>query len=141
MCEKGIGKLKHIRAKIDLDDNATPRFHKARPVPYALRPKVDAELLSLEESNILSKVDRSDWATPIVPVLRTVQYPLPRIEDIFSSLAGGEKFSKMYPSQAYLQMEVEESSRKMLTINTHKGLYQYNGLYLALHQLQPSGKE
>ena len=50
MCEKGIGKLKHIRAKIDLDDNATPRFHKARPVPYALRAKVDAKLLSLEES-------------------------------------------------------------------------------------------
>ena len=148
--EKGIGKLKHITAKIELDDNATPRFHKARPVPYALRPKIDAELLNLEESNILSKVNWSDWATPIVPVikkgksggvricgdfkvtinpvLRTVQYPLPRIEDIFSSLAGGEKFSKIDLSQAYLQMEVEESSRKLLTINTHKGLYQYNRL-------------
>uniref|UniRef100_A0A3B3Q5Y7 ribonuclease H n=1 Tax=Paramormyrops kingsleyae TaxID=1676925 RepID=A0A3B3Q5Y7_9TELE len=57
-----------------------------------------------------------------------MQYPLPRIEDIFSSLAGGEKFSKIDLSQAYLQMEVEESSRKFLTINTHKGLYQYNRL-------------
>ncbi|XP_062864461.1 uncharacterized protein K02A2.6-like [Trichomycterus rosablanca] len=148
--EKGIGKLKHIKAKIELDDNATPRFHKARPTPYALRKKIDTELQSLEASGILSKVDWSDWATPIVPVikkgksggvricgdfkvslnpvLRTVQYPLPRIEDIFSSLAGGEKFSKIDLSQAYLQMEVEESSRKFLTINTHKGLYQYNRL-------------
>ena len=48
----------------------TPRFHKARPVPYALRPKIDAELLSLDESNILSKVDWSDWATPIVLVIK-----------------------------------------------------------------------
>lgn len=148
--EKGIGKLKNIQAKIELDKDATPRFHKARPVPYALRPKIDAELQSLETSGILSKVDWSDWATPIVPVIKkgktgavricgdfkvsinpvlhTVQYPLPRIEDIFSSLAGGEKFSKIDLSQAYLQMEVEESSRKFLTINTHKGLYQYNRL-------------
>lgn len=54
--------------------------------------------------------------------------PLPRIEDIFSFLAGGEKFSKIDLSQAYLQMEVKESRRKFLTINTHKGLYQYNRL-------------
>lgn len=150
MFEKGIGKLKHIKAKIEIDKDANPRFHKARPVPYALHPNIDAELQNLETSGILSKVDWSDWATPIVPVmkkgksgevricgdfkvsinpvLRTVQYPLPRIEDIFSSLAGGEKFSKIDLSQAYLQMEVEESSKKFLTINTHKGLYQYNRL-------------
>ena len=65
-----------------------------------------------------------DFKVTINPVLRTVQYPLPRIEDIFSSLAGGEKFSKIDLSQAYLQMEVEESSRKLLTINTHMGLDQ-----------------
>ncbi|XP_049332430.1 uncharacterized protein K02A2.6-like [Astyanax mexicanus] len=69
-----------------------------------------------------------DFKVSINPVLRTVQYPLPRIEDIFSSLAGGEKFSKIDLSQAYLQMEVEESSKKFLIINTHKGLYRYNRL-------------
>jgi len=31
-------------------------------------------------------------------------------------------------AQAYLQMEVDECSHKYLTINTHKGLYQYNRL-------------
>ncbi|XP_053728751.1 uncharacterized protein K02A2.6-like [Synchiropus splendidus] len=41
---------------------------------------------------------------------------------------GGEKFSKIDLAQAYLQMEVEESSREFLTINTHKGLFQYNRL-------------
>lgn len=61
-------------------------------------------------------------------MLRTVEYPLPRIEDIFSSLAGGETFSKIDLSQAYLQMEVEKSSRKLVTINTHKRLYQYDRL-------------
>ena len=55
-------------------------------------------------------------------------YPLQRIEDIFASLAGGQKFSKLDLRQAYLQCEVEEESRKLLTINTYHGLYRYNRL-------------
>lgn len=151
---EGIGTLKGIKAKIELEEKATPRFHKARPVPYALRPKVDAELKSLEASGILTKVEWSDWATPIVPVIKkgkaeavricgdfkvsinpvlhTAQYPLPRIEDIFASLAGGEKFSKIDLAQAYLQMEIEESSKKFLTINTQRGLFQYNRLVFGI---------
>lgn len=54
------------------------------------------------------------------------QYPLPRVDDIFASLAGGQKFTKLDLRQAYLQFEVHPSSRKFLTINTHKGLYEYN---------------
>lgn len=148
--EQGIGTLKGIKAMIEVQENATAKFHKARPVPYAIRPKVEPELQCLVDSGVLSQVERSDWATPIVPVikrekaesvrkcgdfkvsvnpvLRTVQYPLPLIEDIFASLAGGEKFSKIDLAHAYLQMEVEESSKKFLTINTHKGLFRYSRL-------------
>ncbi|XP_039618275.1 uncharacterized protein K02A2.6-like [Polypterus senegalus] len=144
----GIGTLKHLKAQIVLEDNAVSRFHKARPVPYALRPKVEAELQRLEREGILTKVEWYEWATPIVPVvkgdgtvricgdfkvtvnpvLKTEQYPLPRIDKIFASLGRGEKFSKIDLAQAYLQMEVEDSSKKYLTINTTKGLYQYNRL-------------
>lgn len=152
--EKGIGTLKGIKARIELEDKASPRFHKARPVPYAIRPKVEAELVNLEQSGILSKVEWSEWSTPVVPVMKkgkaekvricgdfkvsinpvlhTVQYPLPRIEDIFASLSGGERFTKIDLAQAYLQMEVEDSSKKYLTINTHKGLYQYNRLVFGI---------
>ncbi|XP_030586939.1 uncharacterized protein K02A2.6-like [Archocentrus centrarchus] len=151
--KEGIGTLKNIKAQIILEDNAKPRFHKARPVPYAVRPKVEAELQHLEEQGILTKVEWSDWATPIVsvskkasdsvricgdfkvsvnPVLRIDQYPLPRIEDIFTAVAGGKHFSKIDLAQAYLQMEVEETSKKYLVINTHKGLYQYNRLVFGI---------
>ncbi|KAJ8417500.1 hypothetical protein AAFF_G00223430 [Aldrovandia affinis] len=44
---EGIGTLKHIKARIELEKDAKPRFHKARLVPYALRPKVEAELQHL----------------------------------------------------------------------------------------------
>ena len=39
-------------------------------MPYALKPKVDAELKRLESEGILEKVTFSDWATPIVPVVK-----------------------------------------------------------------------
>ena len=56
------------------------------------------------------------------------QYPLPKIEYIFATLAAGQHFSKMDLRQAYLQMEVEEESKKLLTINTSQGLFHYHRL-------------
>ncbi|CAM4472133.1 unnamed protein product [Caretta caretta] len=58
-------------------------------------------------------------------VLYAEQYPLPRIDDLFVGLAGGQKFSKIDLSQAYLQMHIHEKSQELLTIVTHKGLYRY----------------
>ena len=43
-------------------------------------------------------------------------------------MAGGKHFSKLDLRQAYDQMEVTEESKKYLTINMHKGLFQYNRL-------------
>ena len=62
------------------------------------------------------------------PQIETEQYPLPRIDDIFASLAGGDRFTKIDLRQAYHQMEVEQESRNCLTINMHQGLYRYNRL-------------
>ena len=107
---------------------------------------MEEELKRLESEGILSKVEWSDWATPIVPVpkqdgsvricggfkgtinpaLQAELYPLPRIEDIFANLAGGKKFSKIDLHQAYHQIELEKESIKYLTMNTSMGLFQYN---------------
>jgi hypothetical protein len=37
---------------------------------FALRPKVEQELDKLEKQNILTPVQVSDWASPVVPVLK-----------------------------------------------------------------------
>ncbi|XP_028416384.1 uncharacterized protein K02A2.6-like [Dendronephthya gigantea] len=127
-----IGRLSTVKAKLTLRENSQPKFCKARQVPYALRPKVEAELTKLQNDNILTKVEWSEWATPVVPVIKkngnVQEYPLPRIDDIFATLGRGGKFSKIDLRQAYLQVEMEEESKKLLTINTHKGLFQYNRL-------------
>ena len=43
-------------------------------------------------------------------------------------LAGGEKFTKLDLSQAYQQVPLDQNSRKYITVNTVKGLYQYTRL-------------
>ena len=49
---------------------ATPRFCRARPVPYAMRTKVEQELERLVCEGILEPVQHSDWAAHNVPVLK-----------------------------------------------------------------------
>ena len=55
-------------------------------------------------------------------------YPIPKIEDLFASLAGGRVFSKLDLSHAYLQVLLDEESRNLITVNTHKGLFRFNRL-------------
>ena len=66
------------------------------------------------------------------PELQAEQYPLHRIEDIFSRLAGGQRFLKIDLYQAYHQQGMEGDSKKYLSINTHIGLFQYNRLVLGI---------
>ena len=42
--QEGLGKVEGVKAKIHIDSSEKPRFFKARPVPYALREKIETEL-------------------------------------------------------------------------------------------------
>ena len=47
-----LGLLKDIQASVKVDETAPPRFHKPRPVPFALRNKVEEQLdKQVEEGN------------------------------------------------------------------------------------------
>ncbi len=140
--------IKDFKATIRVRQDATPIFQKARPVPYALREVVEKELDRMEKAGIISKIDRSDWAAPIVVVpksdksicicgdykvtinqnLEEETYPLPNTEDLFAKLAGGTLFSKLDLAHAYQQLKLDQQSEKYLTINTHRGLYKYHRL-------------
>ena len=142
---KDLGTFVGVQARIHVPDGTKPCFYKARPVPYAIREKVDHELTRLESLGIIEKIQFSNWATPIVPVIKpdgsiricgdyrvTVnksasvdKYPIPRIEDLQTKLSGGLRYTKLDMSNAYLQMTLEESSREYTTINTHRGLFRY----------------
>lgn len=52
-------------------------------------------------------------------------YPLPKTEDLLATLSGGKVFTKLDLNQTYQQVTLEEESRKLVTINTHRSLFQY----------------
>ena len=139
----GLGTLKGEKVKLYVDESAVPRFHKARPVPYIMKDKIEDELQRLQDDCIIEPVTFSKWAAPIVPVRKgtgvticgdykvTVnqaivedKYPLPKVDDLYMSLAGGTTFTKPCISTA----DIGEESREYVTINTHKGLFRYTRL-------------
>ena len=67
---KELERIKDIEAILKIKPNVTPKFHKARPVPYALRELVTKELDILESEGVIKTVTNSDWGSPIVPVLK-----------------------------------------------------------------------
>ena len=69
--QPGLGTLKGFEAKIHIDPGTKPRFFKARPLPYALKETVECELERLVQEGIITPVRYSDWAAPIVPVLKS----------------------------------------------------------------------
>ena len=136
------------QAKLYIKEGTVSKFYKARPVPFALQQQIEDELNRLESHGIIEPVCHSEWASPVVPVpkqngrmrlcvdfkvtlnpvLEIDQYPLPRVDDLLSTLSGGDKFTKIDLTSAYQQMLVEEHSRQYVTVNTHKGLYRYTRL-------------
>ena len=143
-----LGTITPFTAKLSVTPGASPKFFKPRSVPLALKERVESELDRLERDGVLEKTNYSEWAAPVVtvpkpdgqlrlcgdykvtvnPVLDVDQYPLPKPDDIFATLAGGKQFTTLDLSHAYNQLIMDEESRKFVTINTHKGLYQYTRL-------------
>ena len=119
--------------------------------------RVEDELDKLEKQGVWEKVQYSEWAAPIVTVLKdprdpagpiricgdyklTVNkvapldnYPVPSVTDQLATLNGGVVFSKLDLSQAYQQLPLEEGTRELLTISTHRGLYRPFRLQFGVH--------
>ena len=135
-------------AHLSLKQGVQPVFRRSHSVPFALRDKVGRELDRLEENGIIRRVEHAEWAAPIVPVnkddgslricgnyklsinpyLNIDRYPLPIPADLMASVTGGKRFSKLDLRAAYQHMPLDTESAKLVTINTHQGLYQYTKL-------------
>ena len=97
----------------------------------------------LEQLGVIEHVSHSDWAAPIIPVIKSTgairicgdfkvtvnpklevdKYSLPKPDDLFTSLQGDKRFSTLDVKDAYLQMTLDEEFQQFLVINTHNGFY------------------
>lgn len=144
----GLGLIEGPPVHLQLREGTILRFCKARSVPYALREPVNEEIRRLVDTGILTQVASAEWAAPLVPVVKkdgsirlcgdfrttvntachTEQYPLPKIRDIFAKLNGGEVFSTIDLKDAYNQLPIDDATKKLLVVNTPKGLHCFNWL-------------
>ena len=122
-----LGTIKNFKAHITVKQGARPIFHRPRCVPFALKEPNEVELAHLKAVGVIKKVNQSEWAASIVAVPKldgriricgdynvTVnphtepdRHPLPKPDDLFASLSGGKKFTKIDLSHAYLQMMLD----------------------------------
>ena len=133
-----LGALQGSKVHIHINPAVPPKFCKAISLPYAMREKIGNELQHLEAQGIITPVKYSKWAAPIVPVLkqnkktvricgdyklranrttRLKHYPLPKVDDLFTTLAGGTLFTKLDMNQAYLQLLLDDQSKELATDN------------------------
>ena len=100
------------------------------------------------EEGELIPIEKSEWAAPIIvvskkdggirscgdfkvsinPFLHPEVYTLPTPEEMFSTLANGESYTKLDLARAYKQMKIKKECQPLLTINTHRDLFQYTRL-------------
>ncbi|KIH44127.1 hypothetical protein ANCDUO_25858, partial [Ancylostoma duodenale] len=141
---------KFKKAHPELVGDVRPVFKACRPAPHDAVEAVEKELDRLLEMKVIASVTHSEWAAPIVCVrksngklrmcadfstglnkaLESFDYPLPVPEDIFATLNGGAVFSQIDLSDAYLQIELSDESKKMVYnrlpfgIKTAPGIFQ-----------------
>ena len=117
-----LGTLKGTEATLHINPNVKPKFYKPCPLPYASWSKVEEELNWLESNGVIIPVQHSEWAAHIISVqksdglvricgdfkltanvaIKSEIYLLPKIDDLFASLAGGQRYSMLDLSHAYL---------------------------------------
>ena len=66
-----LGKLESTQVSIKIDADAQPQLFKPRPLPFALKSRVEDELDKLQSDGVISPVAFSKWAAPIVPIVKS----------------------------------------------------------------------
>ena len=136
-----VGRTNKIQHTIYTD--APPIRQAVRRIPPIKRQEVQKLLSEMQERDVIEP-SSSPWASPIVlvkkkdgstrfcvdyrklnSVTRKDAYPLPRIDDTLSTLAGAKWFSTLDLISGYWQVEVDPNDRSKTAFCTTEGLFQF----------------
>ena len=136
-----LGCTSLVQHSIDTGDNPPIKQQPYR-TPMIYRERI-AEMIEDMQAQGIVQPSSSPWASPVVLVPKKdgtarfcidlnavsrkddIVYPLPRIEDILSTLGEAKYFSTLDLATGVWQIELDESSRPESAITTHKGLYEF----------------
>ena len=143
-----LGCLKDFELEVKFKADTVPVFHKARPVPFALR---DDLVKGYEEGiakGVWKPVQFNEYGTPVVPIrkahtsgslkpkmricgdysvgindqLEDHRHPLPLPEELMQKLGGGFGYTKIDLADAYNQIQLAPESQRRLALSTHRGV-------------------
>ena len=138
----GIGCLEGTYS-IQVDEGFRPVVHPPRKVPVPLRDTLKLELDNMVKSGILAKVvEPTSWVSSLVIVkksngkirvcldprdlnraVKRSHYPLPTIEEVATRLSGAKVFSVLDAKCGFWQVQLDEKSSYLTTMNTPFGRY------------------
>jgi len=147
---ENVGKLKNHEVKLHIDQSVKPVAQPHRRIPFHLRKKVEDELQSLLDQDIIEPAKgATPWVSPIVTppkpnepdkvrlcvdmrqgnqaIIRE-RHVMPTLDDVINDLNGSVAFSKIDLQKSYHQLVLSESSRYITTFSTHVGLFRYKRL-------------
>ena len=57
--------MKGVKIKLEVEEDHTPKFYKARPLPFAIKDKIVNVIKRMVKNKVLEKVKYvGDYATP-----------------------------------------------------------------------------
>ena len=140
----GLGKLEG-QYHIEVDKTVKPVIHAPRKVPFSLHDKVKEELDRMEDMGVIKKQEKpTDWVNSMVVVekkngslricmdpkdlnsaIKREHYVMSSLEDIMSRINGAKYFAKFDAAHGFWQIELDEDSAKLCTMNTPFGRYSF----------------
>lgn len=142
-----LGLWKGDPVDIPLKDNAKPYHARAFPVAHIHERTFKKDLDRLESIGVLTKINRSEWAAPafIVPkkdgrvrfvtdfrklntMIKRNPYPLPHIKDMLLKVSNFTYATAMDLVMGYYNIALSDDAKKLCTITTPWGKYEYNRL-------------
>lgn len=146
--QKELGLLKEFELEIKFKPDASPVFHKPRPVPISIQEDLNETLRAGIKKGIWEPTQFNAYGTPVVPIkkktapgqdkpsirvcgdysvtinpqLETHRHPIPLPEDLMRRLGRGHGFTKIDLADAYNQIQLGPESQKKLALSTHLGV-------------------
>jgi hypothetical protein len=146
-----LGRWEGRPCDIELKPGATPYHARPFPIPRVHEQTLKMELERLCQIGVLKKINHSEWAAPtfIVPKkdgtvrfisdLREINkrilrkpYPIPHIQDLLLKLEGFQYATSLDLNMGYYHIILSPFARKICTIVTPFGKYEYQRLPMGL---------
>ncbi|XP_057310511.1 uncharacterized protein K02A2.6-like [Hydractinia symbiolongicarpus] len=147
---EGLGKLKDVNLKIQIDPTVTPVAQKARRLPILMQQQLDMELEKLLELGVIEPIESPpSWVNPLVIVPKKTPsdgirmcvdmrvantavirepYQIPTLEEVLHEFNGCTVFTKLDLNKGYHQIALDEASRDLTAFATHRGIFRFTRL-------------